>query len=90
MKRYARSILFMLFIAALAAMPTIALAQGGPPAKAGLAALAPAGSVIYVDASSTCSGACGGSWGAAYPKLQDALAAAANGDEIWVAQGVYY
>ena len=46
--------------------------------------------VIYVDAASSCTGSCGGSWADAYPKLQDALAAAGSGDEIWVAAGVYY
>jgi predicted outer membrane repeat protein len=32
----------------------------------------------------------GSSWTDAFPKLQDALAAAVAGDEIWVAAGVYY
>ena len=49
-----------------------------------------AASVIYVDADSTCSSSCGGSWASAYPNLQSALAVASSGDEIWVAQGVYY
>lgn len=46
--------------------------------------------VIYVDSDSTCSSDCGGSWATAHPSLQDALAATASGDEIWVAEGVYY
>jgi predicted outer membrane repeat protein len=32
----------------------------------------------------------GASWGDAFNHLQDALAAAASGDQIWVAEGVYY
>ncbi len=45
---------------------------------------------IYVDADSACSSDCGGSWATAYPTLQDALAVAVSGDEIWIAEGVYY
>jgi hypothetical protein len=44
---------------------------------------------IYVDASATGAGT-GSNWTDAYTKLQDALAAAGSGDEIWVAAGVYY
>lgn len=32
----------------------------------------------------------GSSWTDAYPTLQDALATASSGDQIWVAEGVYY
>ena len=32
----------------------------------------------------------GATWGTAYKYLQDALAAATSGDEIWVAAGIYY
>ncbi len=45
--------------------------------------------IIYVDASAS-GGDTGLNWTDAYPNLQDALAAAASGDEIWVADGVYY
>ncbi|HRJ59083.1 MAG TPA: hypothetical protein PLV64_22550, partial [Anaerolineales bacterium] len=48
-----------------------------------------AAGVIYVDTNA--SGANNGSsWDDAYLTLQDALAAAASGDQIWVAAGVYY
>jgi len=44
---------------------------------------------IYVNAEAP-SGGDGTSWGAAYRYLQDALARADRGDEIWVAEGTYY
>jgi hypothetical protein len=45
--------------------------------------------IIYVDAGAT--GANNGfSWPAAYRFLQDGLATATSGDEIWVAAGTYY
>ncbi|MEP4079833.1 right-handed parallel beta-helix repeat-containing protein [Haloferula sp.] len=44
---------------------------------------------IFVDASAGL-GADGTSWGSAFKNLQDALALAVEGDEIWVADGVYY
>jgi parallel beta-helix repeat protein len=47
-----------------------------------------AGQIIFVDADA--SGANdGSSWADAYNYLQDALAAASSGDEIWAAQGIY-
>ena len=40
--------------------------------------------------STPATGGNGATWGTAYKYLQDALAAVADGDEIWVAAGVYY
>lgn len=45
--------------------------------------------IRFVDASASGAGD-GSSWTDAFPALQDALAAAEAGDEIWVARGVYH
>lgn len=50
---------------------------------------APAAGTIYVDKYAT--GADNGdSWADAFTSLQDGLAVAVSGDEVWVAEGVYY
>ena len=47
--------------------------------------------VIYVNAARTGQGNQDGlSWATAFADLQDALASAESGDEIWVAAGIYY
>jgi len=46
--------------------------------------------IVYVDADSTAPTPDGCSWGNAFPTLQDALAIAVSGDQIWVADGTYY
>ncbi len=46
--------------------------------------------LCYVDANGTSLTPDGMSWTLAYTNLQDALAVATAGDEIWVAKGVYY
>jgi len=45
-------------------------------------------SIFYVDIDQP--GGTGDSWGTAFKYLQDALGAASDGDQIWVAEGVYY
>ena len=48
------------------------------------------GGIICVDADASGPSFNGLSWTTAYTNVQDALAAATTGNEIWVAEGVYY
>ncbi len=50
---------------------------------------AAAQTTYYVDDDSSCTSSCGSSWATAYPDLQEALAAASDGDTIRVAEGTY-
>ena len=45
-------------------------------------------SQIFVDIDATLGGN-GSSWATAFDDLQTALATATNGDELWVAEGIY-
>lgn len=54
-----------------------------------LASLSSAQSIIYVSAAATGSNS-GVSWSDAYTDLQQGLTAATAGDEVWVAEGIYY
>jgi hypothetical protein len=49
---------------------------------------APLGNILRVKSGATGANN-GSSWANAYPNLQAALTAAVNGDEIWVAAGIY-
>ncbi|MBN2002886.1 MAG: hypothetical protein JXA21_05985 [Anaerolineae bacterium] len=62
-------------IALVLAVPQVARADGG---------------IIYVDVNAGGTTHDGLSWITAYTTLQDALAVVNYGDEIWVAEGVYY
>ena len=69
-------------------LPEVVLTAGLLPAPATAQAPA-AGAVIYVDKDAA-PGGNGASWATAYKYLQGALAAAGDGAELWLAEGVYY
>ena len=94
---FKRNFLQFLALLSLLALGTMAIhvsgafVPGTSQVRWGILEVVPAeaAGTIYVDASAGGSGT-GTSWLNAFTKLQDALAAAANGDQIWVAAGVYY
>jgi len=85
-----RMISFLLVMALISAS-LLALLSWGPAAQAAgsLSPVAQAGTIYYVDIDATTGANDGTSWDDAYTDLQDALALATDGAEIWVASGVY-
>ncbi|MEI8165300.1 MAG: LamG-like jellyroll fold domain-containing protein [Chloroflexales bacterium] len=70
-------------------LPPTATATATPILPTATPVPPPPAKLLYVNRAATGTGD-GASWANAYPKLQDALAAASAGTEIWVAKGVYY
>lgn len=74
---------FALRLALIVALLCPAAAPAARPALA-----APESAILYVKAGAT-GAATGSTWADAFPRLESALAAAASGDQIWMASGVY-
>lgn len=82
-------LILVLFLASTSIIGSEVLKASNLGSGLGVLPVSAAGT-IYVDASVSGGAGTGSSWPDAYLKLQDALSAAASGDQIWVAAGVYY
>lgn len=82
------AILLSLVLCGVAIVYPLHVMGATPPSS--IASLQP-NNIYRVNDDSPCNSSCTGlTWTSAFTNLQDALAIANNGDEIWVAAGVYY
>jgi len=82
MRNWHRLLIIGLGVIALAAALALIAPWGQDPVAAN-------GTIHYVDVDATTGGNNGSTWADAFTDLQDALGAAVDGNEIWVAEGTY-